>query len=261
MDVRISTDPTTAAAAHIVDCLARAVAERDAGALAVSGGSTAPPMFDAMAAASANATDTSPGPVVTWGDVGIWQVDERIAPDGDADRNATQLTALAGVVHEMPVTAPDRHAAMREYARTLPERFDVVHLGVGPDGHTASWAPAPHPDAERALTSHEPVFAIGEFNGRERMTLGVPVVNAAAERVVLVTGASKAEVVGRWVHGTVERNGAWIDPTLPIAAVEPSSTTVYLDHAAAGALTPADYVDLDRRGDPSHPDPDVGYRR
>ena len=255
MDVRVSTSPATAAAHHIATRLRIAVAERHSAALAVSGGSTAPGLFAALAAEAE----------VGWGAVSVWQVDERIAPDGHEDRNANQLAALPANLHPMPVTGPDLEAAAADYAATLPARFDTVHLGLGGDGHTASWAPAPHPDATRALASSAPVFTIGEFNGNARMTLGVDVVNNAEARIVLVTGEAKAEVVARWVRGARRRGAPWIDPTLPVAALELEHTIVYLDPAAASALGPAEFTEVDARGYPLDPGPVdrhglVGYR-
>lgn len=173
-----------------------------------------------------------------WGSIEVWQVDERVAPDGDDDRNAGQLDALPATTHPMPVTDADLTAAAAAYAASLPARFDVVHLGLGDDGHSASWAPDPHPDAERALSTRDAVFTIAPFNGRPRMTLNVDVVNAARARVVLVMGESKAGAVARWVHGLGEHGGAWIDTTLPIAALDPHGTVLFLDHAAAVGLGP-----------------------
>ncbi len=255
MDVRVSTSPATAAAHHIATRLRVAIAERHSASLAVSGGGTAPALFAALAAEAD----------FGWGAVSVWQVDERIAPDGHADRNATQLAVLPADRRPMPVTAPDLDVASLEYAATLPERFDVVHLGLGDDGHTASWAPAPHPDARRALTSSTPVFTIGDFNGRSRMTLGVDVVNRAGARIVLVTGAAKADVVARWVRGARRRGSAWIDESLPIAAIALDHTIVYLDPAAAAGLESSEFTEVDARGYPLDPEPvdrsgQLGYR-
>jgi 6-phosphogluconolactonase/glucosamine-6-phosphate isomerase/deaminase len=166
--------------------------------------------------------DALAGLDVPWAAVGVWQVDERIAPDGAAARNANQLAVLAPLahVHLMPVTASDRRRAARRYAASLPERFDVVHLGLGDDGHTASWPPGA--DAVRA--SDRAVELVGAFNGWERMTLTGRIVNAARSRVVLTTGSSKRPMVERW---------ALADGTIPITAVRRSDTWVFLDPAAA----------------------------
>ncbi|MGA9276267.1 6-phosphogluconolactonase [Ilumatobacter sp.] len=250
MDVRVSADPAGDAARYIVDRLGRAIDESGSASLAVSGGSTAPALFAAMRDAASATGGHDP---IEWDRIGVWQVDERIAPDGDADRNAGQLSELSGVVHPMPVNrlagadadagavaGAEDVAAVAEYAAVLPARFDVVHLGLGDDGHTASWAPSPHPDVGRTLTTTDAVFTISAFNGRRRMTLGVDVVNAAGVRVVLVIGANKADAVGRWIDGHEQHRDRWIDETLPVAALEPVDTIVFLDHAAAGALRSAD---------------------
>lgn len=208
--------------------------------MAVSGGSTAPPLFEALTAAAV-------GGSIEWGRVGAWQVDERIAPDGHEDRNAGQLDLLPAVLHPMPVTG-DPVADAPRYGANLPDQFDVVHLGIGGDGHTASWAPVPHPDAAVVLTSTEPVLTVGEFNGRERMTLGVAVVNGARERVILATGTEKAQVIASWVRGLGERDTAWLDPELPVAAVDPVGTTLFLDAAAAAELDESSYRSLDEPG-------------
>lgn len=210
----------------------------DAGsaALAVSGGSTAPGLFHAMV-----------GTELAWDTIDVWQVDERVAPDGDQDRNAGQLAILPAAAHLMPVTESDLDAAATEYGSSLPTRFDVVHLGLGDDGHTASWAPAPHPDVDRALASPDAVFTIAPFNGRRRMTLGVGVVNAARMRVVLVTGENKAAAVARWISGVESHGGAWVDTSLPVAALRAEGTIVFLDEAAAGSL-PVDADSTDGYG-------------
>lgn len=160
---------------------------------------------------------------VPWASVTIFQVDERIVPDGDEARNAGQLSALGTLpcaVRLMPVTAGDLRAGARRYGRALPGRLDVVHLGLGEDGHTASWPPGRPdvPDADR------PVELVSAFNGFDRMTLTRSVVNAARSRIVLTTGAAKRRMVERWLLD---------DRSLPVAAVRRSSTTVFLDDAAA----------------------------
>jgi 6-phosphogluconolactonase/glucosamine-6-phosphate isomerase/deaminase len=175
----------------------------------LSGGSTAPSLIESLFARP-----------LAWESVTVWQVDERVAPDGHADRNANQLEHLPCRVLTMPVTAADLRAAAGRYARSLPERFDVIHLGVGDDGHTASWPPGDvaTPSSERL------VELVPEFNGRPRMTLTEVVVNAARSRIVLATGAGKRPVVERWLLG---------DASLPITRVRRAATVVFLDPAAA----------------------------
>ncbi len=159
---------------------------------------------------------------VPWNRVTVWQVDERVAPDGHGERNARQLDPLPCRVELMPVTDVDLAGAARRYAAGLPERFDVVHLGLGDDGHTASWPPGdPVVDSDLACD------VVGEFNGFRRMTLTPPVVNAARARLMLTYGSSKAPMMHRWLAG---------DRSLPVARLRRTDTWAMLDPAAAGDL-------------------------
>jgi 6-phosphogluconolactonase/glucosamine-6-phosphate isomerase/deaminase len=214
MEVRVEADPAGWAAGSIARRLRAAVGRGGRACLAVSGGSTALPMLDALAAQD-----------LAWGAVEVWQVDERVAPDRDPDRNANQLAGFPGSLHLMPVTAKDLRRAAARYAATLPPRFDVIHLGMGPDGHTASWPPG-----DPVIDSARPVDLCGEFNGRVRMTLTPPVVDAARSRIVLITGGDKASVVAAWLkrHPLAAR--------FPVSRVRHSGTVVVLDAAAASQL-------------------------
>ena len=207
----MSTDPSATTAHRIAFRLRDAVRRRGRATVALSGGSTAPPMISAL-------LDHD----VPWANVAVWQVDERVAPDGDETRNATQLHDLATrcSVHLMPVTARDRRAAARRYALGLPSRFDVVHLGVGDDGHTASWPP----DRRELAHSDRPVELVDDFHGQPRMTLTKSVVDGARARVVLACGARKRPIIERWLLG---------DDALPISWVRRTGTVVHLDDAAA----------------------------
>ena len=207
----MSDHPSADAAMWIARRLRDAVRRRGAASLAVSGGSTAPPMFEVLATLD-----------VPWRQVTVWQVDERVVPDGDPERNAGQLDLLPAKGKPMPVTSKDLRAAAARYGRSLPEQFDVVHLGLGPDGHTASW-PAGH----EVLASTRPVEAIGVFNGFERMTLTPPVVNHARSRVMLTFGADKAPMVERWFLR---------DPELPVTRLKRTGTIVFADPSAAAEL-------------------------
>lgn len=211
MEIVVSDHPATEAATRLASRLRDAARRRGAATLAVSGGSTAPPMLDALLELD-----------VPWHCVTVWQVDERVAPDGDDARNAGQLTALAERcrVRPMPVTAADLRAAARRYAAGLPERFDVVHLGVGDDGHTASWPPG-RPEIP---TSARAVELVDAFNGLPRMTLTAAVVDAARARVVLATGERKRPIIERWLLG---------DAALPITRIRRTGTWVHLDGPAA----------------------------
>ena len=162
----VDDEPAARAAREIDRLLATAVEQRGRASLAVSGGSTGPGLLAALA--------TAPLP---WANVGVWQVDERVAPEGDASRNANQLDGFPGEIHLMPVTAPNLERAAAAYAAELPDRFDVVHLGMGSDGHTASWPPG-----DPVLHRRRPVDLSAEYEGRVRMTLTPPVVDTARAR-------------------------------------------------------------------------------
>ena len=202
----------THAAGWLGEQVRRAVKARGKAHVAVSGGTTPAAMFRSLASLD-----------LPWEHVHVWQVDERVAPDGDPDRNANQLAGIPGRHHLMPVTAADLPAAAAAYSSTLPERFDVVHLGMGADGHTASWPPG-----DPVIASAEPVDLSREYQGRVRMTLTPPVVDAARARVVLVTGVDKAAAIATWLDGP--------PGGLPIERVPAADTVVVLDAAAASAL-------------------------
>lgn len=214
--IRVSDDPAGDIARSLAVRIRSAIKRRGAASLAVSGGSTAPSMLAALVHEE-----------LDWDRLTLWQVDERVAPDGDDDRNAGQLWFMPCETRLMPVTDADLSAASERYADALPERLDAVHLGLGGDGHTASWPPAPHPDADVAARPRA-VEVIGVFNGRQRMTLTARPINGARSRLVLTTGASKAAVV----RGFLERNAE-----LPISQVHRSGTTLFVDADAAAQLS------------------------
>lgn len=160
-----------------------------------------------------------------WERFAVLQVDERVAPDGDPDRNLTHLmktlpAAARPRVHPMPVTERDLDAAAREYAAALPPSIDLVHLGLGPDGHTASLVPG-----DPVLEAGDRRVAItGEYQGRRRMTLTFPELARARLVFWLVTGESKREPLARLLAG---------DRTIPAGRVEAPAAIVIADEAAA----------------------------
>lgn len=204
-------DAGVVAAELIARRLRRAVATRGRGSVAFSGGSTPGPMFDALVASD-----------VPWDRVDVFQVDERIAPDGDDRRNANMLTERLLVparvpaqrIHLLPVTAKDLRRACASYARSIEvvAPLDVVHLGIGDDGHTASWPPG-----DTVIDSARAVDISDEYQGLRRMTVTPAVVNAARARLMLVTERSKAPVVSRWVEG---------DRDLPASRVRRTNTLI-----------------------------------
>jgi 6-phosphogluconolactonase len=222
-------DAVARQAAAIIAAEARAAAAvRGRFIMAVSGGHTPWLMLQALA-----------GEDVPWESVHVVQVDERVAPAGHPDRNLTHLReSLLGhaplrpeQVHAMPVEAPDLQAAAARYALTLqeiagsPPVLDLVHLGLGPDGHTASLVPGDSvldvTDADVALT--------GVYQGRRRLTLTYPLINRARRILWLVTGREKAGMLVRLRDG---------DPSIPAGRVRQDQASVVADRAAAGQLGP-----------------------
>jgi 6-phosphogluconolactonase len=230
IEVLADADEVARKAAALIAAEARAAATvRGRFVMAVSGGHTPWLMLRALA-----------GEEVRWESIHVVQVDERVAPPGHPDRNFTHIreslmehTPLReGQVHAMPVEASDLQAAAARYALTLqeiagsPPILDLVHLGLGPDGHTASLVPGDSvldvTDADVALT--------GVYQGRHRMTLTYPLINRARRILWLVTGSEKAGMLMRLRDG---------DPSIPAGRIRRDQALVVADRAAAGQLGPA----------------------
>jgi 6-phosphogluconolactonase len=201
-----------AAAAFMAELVSQAVGDRGRGDVAVSGGRTPRPMFEALA-----------GCGLAWGGVTIFQVDERVAPDGDGSRNLTalaaSLAAVPAVIEPMDVTAEDLDAAADRYAGALPGRFDVVHLGLGADGHTASLVPGdPVLDvADRLVALTQP------YQEHRRMTLTYPGLARADVALWLVAGADKQQAIQQLLDG---------DTSIPAGRVEAARSVVFADAAS-----------------------------
>jgi 6-phosphogluconolactonase len=214
LDVSLDADAVAAAGAGYVARLARTkVSERGRFTFAVSGGHTPWAMF-------AELKDED----MPWAQVELFQVDERVAPDGDPDRNLTHLRESIGdtpaTVRPMPVTDPDLAAAAAAYATVLPARFDLVHLGLGPDGHTASLVPGdPVLEVTDAL-----VGVTQPYQGHRRMTLTYPALARADQLLWLVTGADKREPLAKLLAG---------DESIPAGRVVAARSVVMADQAAA----------------------------
>ncbi len=151
----------------------------------------------------------------------MFQVDERIAPLGHDDRNLGQLLAALphDAVHPLPVDETDVEAAADTYAAELPERLDLVHLGLGADGHTASLIPG-----DPVLGVRDRLVAVTrEYEGYRRMTLTYPALESAREVVWLVTGESKRDALSRLLAR---------DPSIPAARIENDRQHVVIDRAA-----------------------------
>lgn len=201
-------------AAYVAERAQAAVADHGRFTFAVSGGRTPWAMFAHLAGK------------MPWETVTIYQVDERVAPDGDPDRNLMQLRRSlppggAADVRAMPVGAHDLEAAAEDYARSLPEAFDLIHLGLGPDGHTASLVPG---DPVLDVMDRK-VAVTGKYQGRRRMTLTYPTLNAARQVLWLVTGEDKVDALQRLRAG---------DQSIPGGRVAAMSALIIADAAAAG---------------------------
>jgi 6-phosphogluconolactonase len=225
LEVLDTAESVAQGAANIIAEEARkAVAARGRFVVAVSGGHTPWVMLRALASAD-----------VPWPAIHVVQVDERVAPPGHPDRNLTHLREslldhaplAAEQIHAMPVEFSDLEAAAAKYAATLrqlagtPPVLDLVHLGLGPDGHTASLVPGDPvlnvKDADVAIT--------GTYQGRQRMTLTYPMINRARKVLWVVTGAEKVPMLHRLVDG---------DESIPAGRVRREHAIVLADEAAAG---------------------------
>lgn len=231
MKIEVLTDPEAAArrAAAVIAADARqAVEARGRFVMAVSGGHTPWMMLGDLATED-----------VPWSGVHVVQVDERVAPAGDPDRNLTHLreSLLAHAplppeqIHAMPVEADDLEAGAASYARVLervcgaPPVLDLAHLGLGPDGHTASLVPG---DPVLAVADRD-VALTGLYLGRRRMTLTYPVLDRARRVLWLVTGSEKVEMLPRLLSG---------DPSIPAGRVASGNALVLADRAAKGEPSP-----------------------
>ncbi len=192
------------------------MASRGSFSLALSGGKTPVPMYEALADAD-----------VPWEATTLFQVDERVAPAGDPDRNLTHIVlalppALQERLRPMPVGETDLEAAAARYATELPEPVDLVHLGIGPDGHTASLVPG---DAVLEVADRRVALTAGKYRGRRRMTLTYPTIDAARRVVWLVAGEDKHDALARMQRG---------DAGVPAGRVSQANATLVADAAALG---------------------------
>jgi 6-phosphogluconolactonase len=218
-------DSVAREAAAIVAAESRAAVDaRGRFVIAVSGGHTPWLMLRALARDD-----------VPWEALHIVQVDERVAPAGDPDRNLTHLreslieqaSLYPEMIHAMPVESPDLDLAAVRYAAALkqlagsPPVLDLVHLGLGPDGHTASLVPG---DPVLNVTDRD-VALTGVYQGRRRMTLTYPIINRSRRVLWLATGYDKAEMVRRLYEG---------DTSIPAGRVNKDHALILADRAAAG---------------------------
>jgi 6-phosphogluconolactonase len=227
LHILADADAVAHEAARIIAADARAAVEaRGRFIMAVSGGRTPWQMLRALANED-----------VPWPSVHVVQVDERIAPAGDPDRNLTHLRESllanaplpAGQIHAMPVEEPDLQAAARGYAHTLeqiagtPPVLDLAHLGLGPDGHTASLVPN---DPVLSVTDRD-VALTGLYQNRRRMTLTYPMLNRSRRILWIVTGSDKVEALARLQAA---------DVSIPAGRIRQEQAFLLADRAAQGAM-------------------------
>jgi 6-phosphogluconolactonase len=194
-----------------------AIDQRGSCGLAVSGGSDPWPMFSRL-------EDL----IEDWTAVTIFQVDERVAPPGSDERNLTHLIeslsiGAQGSIKPMPVNDDDLEAAADRYAEQLPHGpLDIAHLGIGPDGHTASLVPG---DPVLEVTDKRVAVTSGEYQGVRRMTLTYPEINRIRRLLWVVTGEEKVDALKKLIAQ---------DPSTPSGAMRPEGASLILaDRAAA----------------------------
>jgi 6-phosphogluconolactonase len=226
MKIEVFDNPDLAAqkaASFIAGEARKSVELRGLFIMAVSGGKTPWKMLRALADED-----------VPWKGMHIIQVDERLAPDGHPDRNITHLREslighspmLPERIHAMPVEVIDREAAAAEYARTIrditgsPAIIDLIHLGLGTDGHTASLIPG---DPVLNVTDKD-VALTGFYQGRQRFTLTYPIINRSRNVLWLITGGEKCEMLQRLLDN---------DLSIPAGRISREHAIVLADKDAA----------------------------
>jgi 6-phosphogluconolactonase len=227
IEILADAEAVAKTAAKLIAAEAReAVSARGKFTMAVSGGKTPWQMLRALAHEE-----------VPWSGVHVFQVDERVAPAGDADRNLTHLRESLlshaplpeAQIHAMPVEENDLEAATASYAQTLgiiagsPPVLDLVHLGLGADGHTASLIPG---DAVLEVADRD-VAMTGLYQKRRRMTLTYPLINRARKILWVATGGEKVEMLARLRAG---------DASIPAGRIKSDIACVLADAAAAKGL-------------------------
>lgn len=205
---------SNAAARYVLRLATDAVADEGTFHFAVSGGKSPWEMFGVLTTLE-----------MPWARTVIWQVDERVAPPDDPDRNLTHLReALGGTevdIRPMPVDEDDLDAAAARYGAELPRQFQLVHLGIGPDGHTASLVPT---DPVLDVRDRPVALTSAEYQGRRRMTLTYPGIERARQLLWLVSGEDKQAPLGKLLAS---------DPSVPAGRVDAGASLVMADRAAA----------------------------
>ncbi len=211
-EVRAGSDLARTAADVMASALGDALREKPRVSLALSGGSTPWPVFRQLADAP-----------LDWRRIDVYQVDERVAPAGDPVRNLrgineALLERAPARAHPMPVESADLDAAAADYAAALPDALDVVHLGLGDDGHTASLVPG-----DPVLDVSDRLVAITQpYRGHRRMTLTYPALNRARSIVWIVSAAGKAAALRKLRRA---------ESSIPAGRVEQAHAVLLTDEA------------------------------
>ena len=219
IDLEVAGDEKAAArrAAELIATAGRdAVAEHNTFSLAMSGGRSPWAMLAILGELEE----------MPWAETELFQVDERIASPGSEDRNLTHMVLGLSMDHQamlrpMPVTQRDLDGAARDYENTLPEPLDCVHLGLGPDGHTASLVPG---DPVLEVTDRRVAITETAYQGHRRMTLTYPSLATARKVVWLITGPDKVEALQKLLAG---------DTSIPAGRVENDNMVIVADEAAS----------------------------
>jgi len=219
IDLEVCADEKAAArrAAELIAAAGHeSLAERNMFSLAMSGGRSPWAMLAILGELEE----------MPWPETELFQVDERIASPGSEDRNLTHMVLGLSMDHQstlrpMPVTQRDLEGAARDYENTLPDPLDCVHLGLGPDGHTASLVPG---DPVLEVRDRRVALTESAYQGHHRMTLTYPALDSARQIVWLVTGPDKVDALTKLLVG---------DTSIPAGQVVNDAMTVVADQAAA----------------------------
>jgi 6-phosphogluconolactonase len=218
LDLEVTKDDKAAArraAEMIAAAGAAAVADHGTFAFAMSGGRSPWAMLAILGELEE----------MPWAETELFQVDERIASPGSEERNLTHMVLGLSMDHQsalrpMPVTQRDLDAAAHEYDTSLPDRLDLVHLGLGPDGHTASLVPG---DPVLEVDDRRVALTTDPYQGHRRMTLTYPAIAEARQVLFLVTGEEKREPLQKVIAA---------DPSIPAGRVQNDAITIVADQSA-----------------------------
>lgn len=221
-----ATEVAKEAAIFIADRIKENIIKKGHFTFAISGGRTPWEMIKELAKED-----------LPWEKVFLFQVDERIAPDAHPDRNLTQLfKAIEGTklvlrlnIFPMRVNAEDLDEACEEYVSHINRmtengKLDLIHLGIGTDGHSASLVPN---DSVLEIKEKGVALTDSEYQGRKRMTLTYPLINQAEKILWVVTGEEKAEMLDRLLHQ---------DPSIPAGRIDQHHAIVFTEESAAAKI-------------------------